>query len=351
MLRFNGTASDGVGLAAVQVRVDDGEFVDATFGNGTWQTAIYVPDPEGRTLNVTVRAVDRAGRITEITQPIGTDLSAADAPNTAIMSGPTNPSNASSASFVFAGSAGTVVFECQLDGGVYQPCTSPQQYNDLSKGSHLFRVRAVDSRGFVDLSPAAYAWTVNASQPDATLTGKPADPTTERSATFTFAGDATAIAFECSLDGGAYAPCTSPQVYNGLADGAHTFLVRARNSANQAGTAERYTWTVRNAPPVASDQGVSVVMNQATDILLTAAGNGPLVYTVVTPPAYGVLTGLAPSLRYAPDTNYHGVDSFTFRASDGQGGVATATVTITVLETEDPNQGLTVPLYLPIIGR
>jgi hypothetical protein len=346
MLRFNGAASDNVGLVAVQVRVDGGEFVDATFADGTWQTALYVPDPEGRTLNVTVRATDRAGRTTEITQPIATDLSAPDAPDTAITGGPADPDSASFAGFTFVGSAGTAVFECKLDDGLYQPCASPQQYGDLSKGSHTFRVRAVDSRGYVDLSPAIYTWTVVAGQADVTLTGKPANPTTERSASFTFAGDETAAVFECSLDGSPFTPCTSPQVYNGLGNGEHIFLVRARNGANQAGAAERYTWTVRNAPLAAGDQRVTVAMNQAKEIVLAATGNGALLYTVETPPAHGVLTGLAPNLRYAPDTNFQGVDRFTFSASDGEGDVATATVTITVVETE-----FSQTIYLPRIMR
>jgi hypothetical protein len=346
ILRLSGTASDSVGLAAVKVRVDDGEFADATFGSGVWRTALFVPDPEGRTLAVTVRASDRAGRITEVTQQIATELSAGDAPDTTIAGGPGNPTDANSASFVFVGSANAVVYECQLDDGAYLPCASPQQYNDLSKGSHVFRVRAIDSRGFADLSPATFAWTVNASQPDVTLTGKPANPTTEHGATFTFSGDATATAFECSLDGGAYAPCSSPRAYGDLGNGEHTFRVRARDAANKAGAAERYTWTVNNAPPVAADQSVTVPMNQTAEITLAATDHEPLVFSVATLPAHGVLTGAAPNLSYTPDTNYAGGDGFSFSVSDGQGGVQTATVTITVSGVADQAQ-----YYLPLIAR
>ena len=95
-------------------------------------------------------------------------------------------------------------------------------------------------------------------------------------------------------------------------NGEHTFRVRARNSANQAGAAARYTWTVHNAPPVTNDQSVTVTANQAKSITLTASDSDALIYTVVTPPAHGVLTGLAPNLIYTPDTNYSGVDSFSF---------------------------------------
>lgn len=48
VLRLHGTASDGIGLASVQVRVDNGAFADATFDGVTWQTALLVPDPGGQ---------------------------------------------------------------------------------------------------------------------------------------------------------------------------------------------------------------------------------------------------------------------------------------------------------------
>lgn len=348
MLRFNGAASDNVGLAAVQVRVDDGAFTEATFGNGTWQTALYVPDPEGRTLAVTVRAIDRAGRITEISQAIETALSAEDAPDTAITGGPTTPNSATTAVFTFAGSASAAVFECQLDGGLYQPCASPHPYTNLSKGDHLFRVRAVDSRGFVDLSPATFAWTVVAGPLDVTLTDKPADTTTARSATFVFSGSGEVVAFECALDDSAYQPCTSPQSYAGLRDGEHVFQVRGRNVANESGAATRHVWRVVNAAPLANAQNVTVAMNQATAITLTATDNEPVSFTIVEPPAHGVLTGLAPNLIYTPDTGYVGADSFTFRASDGQGAEGVGVVTITV--GGQPGSS-SLSLYMPIIHR
>jgi hypothetical protein len=345
ILRFNGTANDGVGLAAVQVREGATPFVDATFGTGTWRTALHVQDPEGRTLTITVRAIDRAGRITEITQQINTELSAADAPDTTISSGPTNPSNDNTASFTFTGSASAISFDCQIDDGAYQPCASPQSYSDLSKGSHTFRVRAIDERGFADLTPASQIWTINAIQPDATITGKPTDPTTERTASFTFVGDATAQRFECSLDGAVFTACTSPQNYSGLSNGSHVFLVRAIDGTNKAGAADRFIWTVLNAAPVAADQTVVVIPNLAKAVTLSASDSDPLNFKIVTGPAHGVLLGVPPNLTYVPDTNFAGVDGFTFRASDGLAESNLATVTLyvdntppTVTCSANPNQ-------------
>jgi hypothetical protein len=333
VLRFNGTASDSVGLTAVQIREGAHAFVDATFGNGVWRTALPVQDPEGRTLSVVVRAIDRAGRITEITQHIGTDLSAADAPDTAISSGPANPSGVNTASFVFSGTASAVAFDCQLDEGPYTPCASPLTYGDLSKGGHTFRVRAIDSRGFADLSPASATWTINAGRPDATITGRPTDPTTARTATFTFTGDATATSFECSLDGAAFVACTSPQSYSGLGSGGHVFQVRARDAAHQAGAADRALWTILNDVPVAAGQTVVVIPNIAKAITLSAADSDPLTFKIVTPPTHGVLLGTPPHVTFLPDTGFGGVDSFTFRVSDGLAESNLATITLYVDNT------------------
>jgi hypothetical protein len=44
-------------------------------------------------------------------------------------------------------------FECSLDNGPFQPCTSPREYTGLAPGSHRVRVRAIDQVG--NVGPAA----------------------------------------------------------------------------------------------------------------------------------------------------------------------------------------------------
>jgi hypothetical protein len=331
ILRFHGEASDSVGLATVQIREGDNPFTDVTFGGGTWRTALPVEDPQGRTLTITVRAIDRAGRITTLTQAIATDLSAADAPDTTITSGPANPSATNSATFDFAGTATAVAFGCQVDNGSYTPCASPWTVDDLSKGAHTFSVRAIDAHGLVDLSPASYTWTVSASEPDATITDKPTNPTTARTASFRFEG--TGTGFECSLDGKAFETCTSPtQSYSGLSNGEHTFLVRAIDATGKAGAADRAVWTVVNAPPVAANQTVTTTEASPVDITLTASDEDTgLAWRIVKQPEHGVLQGTPPTLTYQPDSDFYGADSFRFIADDGLAQSDEATVTITVL--------------------
>ncbi|MFL5868514.1 MAG: hypothetical protein ACJ766_15555 [Thermoleophilaceae bacterium] len=51
--------------------------------------------------------------------------------------------------------------------------------------------------------------------------------TSSHSATFGFASNESKSAFQCSLDSGGYAACSSPKTVSGLSDGEHTFHVRA----------------------------------------------------------------------------------------------------------------------------
>ena len=332
ILRFRGTASDDTGLVAVQVKVGDAAYADATFGGGNWQLAYPVTDPEGKQLAVNVRARDAAGNLTEISQTLGTDLSVADAPDTTLGEKPADPSSSTNTSFSFTGSATAVAFECQLDDAPAAPCTSPWPLTDLSNGSHTFKVAALNAQGFADLTPASHTWTVNVTTLATTLTAQPEAVTTNRATSFSFTGNG-ASSFECALDGGKYAACASPKSYDKLGNGNHTFLVRAKGSAGSPtnGPATRYAWRVNNAAPtVTGDQVAMVVENGAVNVTLQGADSDPLTFQIVEQPQHGLLLGLAPNLTYVPNTGYAGPDRFTYRAWDGEAASASATVNITV---------------------
>ncbi len=70
------------------------------------------------------------------------------------------------------------------------------------------------------------------------------------SVSFTFHGSDTNDTFQCSLDGAPWASCTSPQQYSSLAEGAHTFKVRAVNAAGEVDpTPASTSFTVEATPP------------------------------------------------------------------------------------------------------
>ncbi|HEX6688115.1 MAG TPA: hypothetical protein VF085_05560, partial [Solirubrobacterales bacterium] len=64
------------------------------------------------------------------------------------------------ARFVFESDQVASTFLCKLDGKPFDLCRSPKRYVGLAPGRHGFWVRAVDSAGHVDLSPAKKKFTV-----------------------------------------------------------------------------------------------------------------------------------------------------------------------------------------------
>ena len=86
----------------------------------------------------------------------------------------------------------TSAFECALDSTTsWNSCTSPEQFSDLTRGSHTLRVRAVDAAGNIESTPAEYTWIV-APPPVVTILSGPGveqEETTDTTATFTFSSD------------------------------------------------------------------------------------------------------------------------------------------------------------------
>jgi predicted outer membrane repeat protein len=87
-------------------------------------------------------------------------------PDTSITSGPSDPTNQSSATFWFIAIRPFCTFECQMDGGGYTSCTSPKTYDGLLDGRHTFEVRATHRAGKTDPTPASYIWTIDTQPPD-----------------------------------------------------------------------------------------------------------------------------------------------------------------------------------------
>lgn len=84
--------------------------------------------------------------------------------------------------------------------------------------------------------------------PDTIIDSGPPASTTSTSATFNFHATENGSTFECKLDAGSFAACSSPQVYSALAVGSHTFSVRAVDVAgNRDLTPASHTWTIEVA--------------------------------------------------------------------------------------------------------
>ena len=106
--------------------------------------------------------------------------------------------------------------------------------------------------------------------PNTGLSVYPPDYDNHGSTTFQFVGFdnivPAVLTFEYQLDGGAWTPATSPVTVSGLADGNHTFLVRATDAAgNVDPTPAGRTWVVdTTAPAVAITAGPSQAFANAS---------------------------------------------------------------------------------------
>jgi PKD repeat protein len=80
-------------------------------------------------------------------------------PDTFIDSGPSGTTGSTSATFTFSASEPST-FACDLDGGGFVPCTSPQGYSGLNATGHTFQVRATDGNTNTDPTPATRSWTI-----------------------------------------------------------------------------------------------------------------------------------------------------------------------------------------------
>lgn len=80
--------------------------------------------------------------------------------------------------------------------------------------------------------------------PETTIDSMPTNPSSDPTGDFTFSSS-EAGTFACSVDGGAFASCTSPFATASLPNGAHTFAVRATDAAgNTDASPATFGWTV-----------------------------------------------------------------------------------------------------------
>ncbi len=195
-----------------------------------------------------VRARDQAGNVSapaSYTWTVDTTP-----PDTTMTGGPANSSTSGlTVTFTFSSEAGAT-FQCRIDSGTFSACTSPFTVTGLTDGSHTFHVRAVDTVGNIDPTPATRTWTVDATPPDTTMTGGPTGVISATSVTFTFTSTETGSTFQCRLNTGSFTSCTSPHTISGLSNGPQTFEVRAIDAVNNIDpTPATRTWTVDALPP------------------------------------------------------------------------------------------------------
>ena len=111
------------------------------------------------------------------------------------------------------------------------------------------------------------------------ISGGPDNPTNLTTATFTFSGsDGTGTGikrYECSLDGGAFATCTSPQPYSGLSEGNRSFRVRAVDNADNTGPIVSFPWVIDLTAPDTTITGNPTALSNSTSATFVFSGTDP----------------------------------------------------------------------------
>ena len=186
-------------------------------------------------------------------------------PPPTILTEPANPTAETSATFTFSDTQANVTFECSIDGLAFSSCTSGIAYSPISAGQHTFQVRALDADHF--LSPATvYSWTVTGSAvTPPTITSGPGHIMNADTAAFSFTDTEGGVTFLCSLDGAAFAACTSGVSYTGLAETQpyksvfliHSFAVEAEDGSGNISkpTSYEFTFTIDGVETASTDFG------------------------------------------------------------------------------------------------
>jgi subtilisin family serine protease len=169
-------------------------------------------------------------------------------PDTTFDSVPTSPTRATSVSFAFRTGELNSSFECRLDAGAFEACTSPRTLTGLADGTHQVFVRAVDPHPNVDPSPATATFVVDTTGPHPRFSSAPPAATANPAAHFAFTFDEPAADPECSLDGAAFAACPS-SFDAATADGNHALLIRAADLLGNVATTT-YGWQLDRTAPV-----------------------------------------------------------------------------------------------------
>jgi hypothetical protein len=282
--------------AEFECKLDAGAFVDCDSG-----TITYAGPLSEASHTFQVRASNANGTGVSASHTWKVDLTA---PSASITSHPVDPSPGGTASFKYSSNETGSKFECRLTPieASFAACnTQPKVYSKLADGDYEFEVRAIDAAGNVQLSPASFPWTVDNSladmtPPETSIGARPTDPSSSSTASFTYSSTEPGSTFECKLDGSPFAACDSSGVtYADLADGPHTFQVRAID-------------TSENVDTTPAGYSFSIVLPAPSLSLLAAASPAPS--PALGPPR--TVLGLKPAARSRDRT-----PTFRFRSSAG----------------------------------
>jgi hypothetical protein len=170
--------------------------------------------------------------------------------------------------------------------------------------------------------------------PETTITSAPPSLSASANTIFAFSADEPGSTFECSLDGNAFAACSTPTTYTGLAGGAHTFDVRATDAAdNTDGTPARRSWTIDVQAPSKPKSFAGANKNGRLVFTWKAASDNIAVGAYLVYANGNLVNTVGASSRSASLGTFRRSDSRSFQvaARDTAGNVGTKTSALVIV--------------------
>jgi hypothetical protein len=140
-----------------------------------------------------------------------------------------------------SGQSNIIQGDCQSDGGSCQAGQTATLNGQDTKDGYT----AGTITGLIINCTNGHSSCTATPPPAPTITSHPTDPSESTSATFEWNDAATAgVSFDCSIDSGDPAPCSSGVTYASLALGDHTFEVTASDFFGNTSDPDSFAWTI-----------------------------------------------------------------------------------------------------------
>ena len=125
---------------------------------------------------------------------------------------------------------------------------------------------------------------------------------------------------------------------NASQTGPYTVAVTAIDG-NGGTVSANFTWSVSNPGPSAHDDAATIDEDTPATINVlsndTDPDQDPLTVTSATAGNGSVVINPDGTIKYTPNTNFNGTDTIVYQISDGNGGLSTATVNVTIKPVND----------------
>lgn len=343
-------------VAAIFASQDSGSGVDraacdvgaGSSANECTPSGMSLVNPAEGSYSYTIEVRDRAGNVSDpSTVSFVVDRTA---PTVTLNMTPSRISNQVRSEFRFSGSdagSGVEKYECRMGAAAtfasipFAACPDVKVEN-LSAGAMKFEVKAFDKAGNPS-SVASYEWTIDLSAPTVMITKMPSAYSNQVNSAIEFTGtdDGGALAsYECKLDDGAYAPCTSPHNIANLAEGSRTFSVIGVDVAGNRSSPASYTWIVDTTlPTISIATRPDAITNSTTatfGLVATDAGGIDLVECQLNDGAYAPCT-----LTSTYNALVDGDRSFRARAKDRAGNMSAVASYAWKIDTSKPTVMIT----------